>query len=767
MVTGLEIAPTAAPTTVSLGGIVAEKVRITFQNKTGSTNASIFEITCTTGEVDAVDRKSLLEAYKALDAIVTTDSDKALLKAEKLAELKPLLMDTKADADTVLSYVAFVYEAIEEVNHVCSGGTATCQKRAVCSDCGREYGSLAPHTEIVIPAVAPTCTEAGLTEGKKCSACGITTVEQITAPATDHSYGAVVTEPTCTAGGYTTYTCTACGESYVDNQTAPLGHTRVTLEGKMPTCTEPGLDSGAKCSTCGTVFDPQEEIPALGHNYAGTETLAPTCTEKGIMTYVCQNDASHTYTEEIAANGHSYNSVVTAPDCENGGYTTHTCSVCNDTYTDSATNALGHTSETVSAKAPTCTETGLTDGAICSVCGDTLVPQAEIPANGHTDEDPKDFVCDVCEEDLCTEHNEATIAGKAATCTESGLTDGKQCSICGEILLAQQVIPANGHSYNYVVTAPDCVNGGYTTYTCSVCGDTYVADETAALGHSYDAVVTAPDCVNGGYTTCTCSVCGDTYVADETAALGHSYDDVVTAPDCVNGGYTTYACSVCGDTYVADDTAALGHSYDAVVTAPDCVNGGYTTYTCSVCGDTYVADETAALGHTNSDPVIENANDNSCTTDGSYDRVVYCAVCQTEISRENSVVPATGHSYDAIVTEPDCENGGYTTYICSVCDDTYVADEIDALGHDWLDATTEAPKTCQNCGATEGDKLPEPDTDPEDKPDETPDEDITESKDHSACEPKTEWDNFWLAIINFFRALFGLPEQCYCGEEIV
>ena len=197
------------------------------------------------------------------------------------------------------------------------------------------------------------------------------------------------------------------------------------------------------------------------------------------MTYVCQNDASHTYTEEIAANGHNYSSSVTEPDCENGGYTTYTCSVCSNSYTDNHVNALGHSSKTVSGKTPTCTENGLTDGAICSVCDEVLVPQTEIPANGHTDLDPKDFVCDVCDTDLCTEHNEATIAGKAATCTESGLTDGKQCSICGEIILAQQVIPANGHSYNYVVTAPDCVNGGYTTYTCSVCGDTYVADETA------------------------------------------------------------------------------------------------------------------------------------------------------------------------------------------------------------------------------------------------------------------------------------------------
>ena len=39
-----------------------------------------------------------------------------------------------------------------------------------------------------------------------------------------HNHEAVVTAPTCTAGGYTTYTC-ACGDSYVGDETEALGHT--------------------------------------------------------------------------------------------------------------------------------------------------------------------------------------------------------------------------------------------------------------------------------------------------------------------------------------------------------------------------------------------------------------------------------------------------------------------------------------------------------------------------------------------------------------
>ena len=288
----------------------------------------------------------------------------------------------------------------------------------------------------------------------------------------------------------------------------------------------------------------------------------------------------------------------------------------------------------------------MTDGSKCSKCGDILIAQNVIIANGHTDEEPKDYICDVCDADLCTDHEEEIIAANAPTCTASGLTEGKQCAICGEIIVAQSEIPALGHSYEAVVTAPDCINAGYTTYTCSVCGDSYVADETEVLGHSYETVVTAPDCTNAGYTTYTCSVCGDSYIADETVALGHSYE--------------------------------------------------------------------------------------------------------------------------AIVHKPTCEEGGYTTYVCIPCGHFYSDDIVEALGHEWLDATTEAPKTCENCGKTEGEKLPDSEPTPDDAPeaDDTPDAEPSVDKEHSECAPKNDFERIIYMIINFFRTLIGLPEQCFCGEEL-
>ncbi len=89
------------------------------------------------------------------------------------------------------------------------------------SDVLKNYGGTitwsATHTgeEITDPAVEPTCTETGLTEGKHCSVCGVTINGLKTIPATGHSWddGIVITEPTATSTGVMLYTCIVCKET--------------------------------------------------------------------------------------------------------------------------------------------------------------------------------------------------------------------------------------------------------------------------------------------------------------------------------------------------------------------------------------------------------------------------------------------------------------------------------------------------------------------------------------------------------------------------
>ncbi|MGM9599871.1 MAG: S-layer homology domain-containing protein, partial [Faecousia sp.] len=121
---------------------------------------------------------------------------------------------------------------------------------------------------------------------------------------------------------------------------------------------------------------------------------------------------------------HSYQAIVTAPTCTEQGYTTHTCTVCGDSYVDTYVDALGHDfGEWTQTKAPTCTEKGA-EKRTCSRC-DTFETR-EIDALGHT---------------------EVVDAAVPATCTEAGKTEGKHCSVCNTVLVVQEEISALGHKY--------------------------------------------------------------------------------------------------------------------------------------------------------------------------------------------------------------------------------------------------------------------------------------------------------------------------------
>ena len=175
--------------------------------------------------------------------------------------------------------------------------------------------------------------------------------------------------------------------------------------------------------------------------------------------------------------------------------------------------------------------------------------------------------------------------------------------------------PEETHNYKAVVTAPTCISGGYTTYTCTICGDSYISNTVTSSGHKYVSIVTAPTCSADGYTTNTCSVCGDSYISNTVTSSGHKYVSIVTAPTCSADGYTTNTCSACGDSYTSDTVASSGHRYQSTVTAPTCEAAGYTVYICYVCTDSYVGNEVAATGHDWKDATTEAPK--TCTKCGA------------------------------------------------------------------------------------------------------------------------------------------------------
>lgn len=141
------------------------------------------------------------------------------------------------------------------------------------------------HTPEVTPAVAPTCTETGLTEGSHCALCGEVLTEQEIVPVLGHDMVIdVAVAPTCTESGLGAGChCSRCDAVTVEQIViAPLGHTAVVDPAVAATCTEPGLTEGSHCSVCGEVLTAQETVPALGHVVVIDAAVAPTYTETGL-----------------------------------------------------------------------------------------------------------------------------------------------------------------------------------------------------------------------------------------------------------------------------------------------------------------------------------------------------------------------------------------------------------------------------------------------------------------------------------------------------
>ena len=217
---------------------------------------------------------------------------------------------------------------------------------------------------------------------------------------------------------------------------------------------------------------------------------------------------------------------------------------------------------------PTCTKQG---GVVhsCTDCGYSYTTDT-VPAIGHK------------YGDYAFDNN--------ATCTADG-TQTRKCTVCGAKDTVKAPNTAKGHDYKSVVTPPTYTEQGYTTYTCTVCGDSYKGDYVDVKQHKYTAVVTAPTCTEQGYTTYTCSECGDSYMDDYTELVDHTpVIDPAVPPTCVEKGKMEGShCGVCG--YVIKKQALIStvdthRMEESIVKMPTYNEAGQVAYICQDCGKT-------------------------------------------------------------------------------------------------------------------------------------------------------------------------------------
>ena len=409
-----------------------------------------------------------------------------------------------------------------------------------------------PHEHVLVidAAVAPTCTEDGLTEGEHCSVCGKIFKAQETVPA--------------------------------------LGHDAVTDAAVEPTCTKTGLSAGEHCARCNTVLKPQQLIPALGHDIVvDVEAKTATCTEAGTTRGEhCTRCDYKVESTAIPALGHDIVAdAAVAPTCTEDGVTAgEHCTRCDYRVEQTKVPALGHEAVTDAAVEPTCTRTGLTAGEHCARCNTVLKPQQLIPALGH------DIVVDV--------------EAKDASCTEPGATRGEHCTRC-DYKVESTVIDPLGHDIVVDVEARDatCTEPGATKGEhCTRCDYKVESTVIDPLGHNIvvdvearDATCTEPGATKGEH----CTRCDYKVESTVIDPLGHDIVVDVEARDatCTEPGATRGEhCTRCDYKVESAAIPALGHAWGEW-TAVDATT---EKRTCSRCGET----ETRTVGEQELSPYV-------------------------------------------------------------------------------------------------------------------------------------------------------------------
>ena len=542
-----------------------------------------------------------------------------------------------------------------------------------------------------------SCAESG-TRQLRCYGCGLEKTEMI--PPTgkhDQSYDSVGVCGLC--GTRNNDVCTVCSWVLSDLETLPgcvtKGRAVYTCAGCHRTCRIP--------------------VPALGHSYAGG-----TCTQCGATeAHDCQNHLSQLYRKDscadrvivlsectvcgkILAEERSPTGHAITPDCE--------CFICGMEL---------HAYTVLSEESAGCVEVGV-KRLQCDICGH-IKEQIVAPQEHDIGEDGRCLNCDFVR--VGTHDCDFYLAHATAENCDAFGWQIWVCRIC-EGVKWEQPLPTPHHyklvqeivsTKGYVVREECCVD-------CDALSVTY----GDSLSHAHVSVTVSD--VLGGAKRLVCLWCGAELEAPDTTDHEHSYRTSRVEPECEAPGTLTTYCVICGYA-VTESIPAPGHQQ---ITVPrkdaTCEENGHEAYiACATCGEAleevviifgrhlYENEVCIRCGAEEpSDHAHEYEEywkmDPTCTKPGTLtERCVHCW------KQRQSVLPATGHSYDKGVCTacgavdetthvheyeeigysilPTCERPGEMLEQCVLCGaERFVP--VPALGHDY-----DERDVCKHCGA--------------------------------------------------------------------
>lgn len=545
--------------------------------------------------------------------------------------------DTTAAHRPISDDVAEVCRDCGRELHRHEGGTATCQNKAKCTICAKEYGELGAHKFV----------------NGKCTVCGEAD------PGHEHTYSSWIDN-----GNEHYGVCSVCGDETRGNHQymSPLtsenanadGHWRVCVCGKRSPDTLPHRSSGEAtmyreetCLDCGYVISPKLDHE---HSWDTSQYKADddnhwfACTHTGCNVHGIEH--AHVLDQGV---------VVRAATCSKEGEMRYTCTICGYTVTRTI-EKLAHTPDAVWNYNTT------QHWHKCWICGEDVAKENHVWDSGKetvkatcTANGVMTYTCTICKQTR-TESTPKTAHTPGSTWGGDDIYHWIECKDCKT--------PSNKIAHTWdngsVTKQATCKDEGEMTFNCTVCkykrvvktgktahepDTTWKNDENQhwfecktckqpieKINHRWNlgTVTKQATCTQDGEITYTCSVCN--YSKKEAVTAHHSFNNYRWQRD---ANTHSNVCTVCGE-----EINKQPHSFDSgrITRQPTCGVAGERSYTCKVCA--WVETEPiAALSHTPGATRQENLIPATADRDGAYNAVVRCTVCNTILSSQTVTIP--------------------------------------------------------------------------------------------------------------------------------